>query len=92
MLHAAGVGMLVRVLVREVHIELNAFYCGFLGAARVEVEAVEAKFFQLVLEFVKIDTEIEQRADQHITADAAEDIEIKGFHCFWARALIWLAA
>jgi hypothetical protein len=37
--------------------------------------------------------EIQQRADEHVAADAAKNIEIKCFHRFPAtRALIWLAA
>ena len=37
-----------------------------------------------------IDAKIEHRADKHIAAEAAENIQVKRFH--FQRALIWLAA
>jgi hypothetical protein len=44
------------------------------------VIAVEVELFQFVLELVRINAEIEHRADKHISADAAEDVEVEGFH------------
>ena len=37
---------------------------------------IELQFLQLVLQVMRIDTEIEQGADKHIAADPAKDIQI----------------
>ena len=35
-----------------------------------------------MLKAVRINAEIQERADEHIAADAAEDVEVKHFHKF----------
>jgi hypothetical protein len=35
-----------------------------------------------VLELVRVNAKVQQRADKHIAADAAENVEVKGFHTF----------
>ena len=92
MRHAGGVGMLVKMFVGKVYIELDAFNRGLMRAPDVEVESIQAKFLQLMFELMKINAEVEQRANQHVAADSAENIQIKRLHCFCARALIWRAA
>lgn len=78
----AGMSMLVPVFmfVRQMDVELNAINRRLFCADRVNVITVQPQFFQLVLEFVKIHPQVNQRADKHIATDPAEDIEIKGFH------------
>lgn len=42
-----------------------------------------------------VDAKVDQRANEHIPAESAEDVEVKGFHedeDWAASALIWLAA
>ena len=46
----------------------------------MKVVAFDAEFFQLVFERVKINAEVQQRADEHVAADAGKNIEIKCFH------------
>jgi len=62
----------------------------------MQVIAIETKLTQFAFQLVRVDAEINQRADEHIAADTAEDIQIKClFHVDAdpaARALIWLAA
>jgi hypothetical protein len=93
-----GVSMFMRmgVSVSKVHIELNAFNRCLVGARRMQMEAIQAEFVQLVLELVKIDPSIKERADKHIAANPTEDVEVKSLHPrvepSAASELIWLAA
>ena len=86
--------MLVRVVVRmfvvirQMHVEFHAFDAGFLFARDVQVVAVELQFFKFVLQLVRVRAQINHRADEHVAADAAEDVEVKRFHLPDASALI----
>jgi hypothetical protein len=71
--------VLVAVLMREVNVEFDSFDGGFVSAGNVQMIAVELQLFQFVFEVVRIDTEIEQRADEHVAADPAEDVQIQRF-------------
>ena len=75
----------------QMNIKLHAFDAGFLFACDVEVITVKFQFLQLALQLARIRAEVNQRADEHVAADAAENIKVKRFH-FSANALIWLAA
>jgi hypothetical protein len=77
--------------VGQMDIKLHAGDAGFLLARDVEMIAVEFQLLQLALQLARIRAEVNQRADEHVAADAAENVEIKRFH-FSANALIWLAA
>jgi len=68
------------VVVRQMHVELHALDAGFLFAGDVKVVAVELQFFQFVLQLVRVHAQINHRADEHVTADAAENVEVKRFH------------
>ena len=72
--------MTVFVVVREVDIELDAADLRFLAASGMKVVAVELELLQFRFECGGIHAEIQQRADEHVAADAAEDVEIKSFH------------
>ena len=85
------VWMCVRLTGTHMHVEFNAGNAGSLLAENMQVPAVELQFFQLALQFFRIHAQINQRADEHVAADAAEEIEVKRFH-FSSNALIWLAA
>ena len=73
---AMSMHVLVAMLMREMNLELHSLDGGFVSAGNVQMVAVEIQLFQFVLQFVRIDTEIEQRADKHVAADAAEDVQI----------------
>ena len=62
------------------NVELDAGDVVFLGALGVEPIPGETELAQLDFEGVEVDAEVEQRAQQHVAADAAEDIEIEGVH------------
>ena len=70
----------VGVLVRQMDIKFDAFDLGFMAARPMQVIAFKTQFSELTLELMEINPEVEQRADQHIAADSAENIEIKCFH------------
>jgi hypothetical protein len=68
--------VLVPMIMGEVDIELHAFDGGLVRPADVKMIVREAEFFQFLLQLVCIHANINQRADEHIAADAAEDVEI----------------
>jgi hypothetical protein len=82
--------MLVVMLVRKMHVKLHAFDGGLVLARDVEVIAVELEFTEFVLEFVRVHAQINQRANEHVAADAAEDVEIEGFHFIPLLIVIFL--
>jgi hypothetical protein len=91
--------MLVRVImivvvIAHVHIEFHAFDAGFLGAGTMQMVAVELEGLEFALEVAEFHTEVEQGAEEHIAANAAEGIKVKRSHSSSpaAKALIWLAA
>ncbi len=84
--------VIVRVFVGEMNIKFHAGDGGFLPARNVKVIAVELELFQLAFELARVHAEIEQRGDEHVSGDAAEEVEVKGFHFSETSALIWLAA
>ena len=86
--------MVVAVVVGQMHVELGAGNVRPLLAGDVQVEFAQPEFFQLMLEAVEVHAQVEQRAQKHVAADTAEDVEVKCFHCNSpaASALIWLAA
>ena len=79
----AGVG--------QMDIKLHAGDAGIMFARDVEMIATEFQLLQLALQLARIRAEVNQRADEHVAADAAENVEVKRFHLS-TSALIWLAA
>jgi hypothetical protein len=72
-------------------IELHTSDAGFLPARDVKMITVEFQLLQFTFQLAIIRAEVNQRADEHVAADAAEQIKVKRFH-FSSNALIWLAA
>jgi hypothetical protein len=72
--------MAVVMIVREVDIEFRAFDLKTFCALCMQVITVKMKLFEFVLELVEINAEVEHRANEHIAADAAEDVQIYCFH------------
>jgi len=68
----------VRVTVRvlEADVELHAGNVGLLPAGDMDMPAVEFEFFEFVFQRARIDAEINQRAEEHVAADAAENVEV----------------
>ena len=83
----------VAVVVREVDIKLHTRDGGFFTAQYVQMVAVQLELLQLALQLGCVHAQVKQRANEHVTGDAAKYIEIECFHLDSAtRALIWLAA
>ena len=80
------------VIVFEMNIELHTFNRRLRSATKMQVIACDAELLQLMFECMKINTQVKQRADEHVAADAGKNIEIKCLHSRAARRLIWLAA
>jgi hypothetical protein len=74
------VTVFVMVVVLHVNVELHAVDAGLLSAADVQVITAEIEFPQFAFEIANIHPQINQRADKHVAADAAEEIEVQGFH------------
>jgi hypothetical protein len=70
----------VRVVVFEMNIELGARDAVLLLSRHMQMIAVQAKFPQFLLELARIQTKVEQRADEHVATDAAKQIQVKGLH------------
>jgi hypothetical protein len=68
------------VSVGQMDIKLHAFDAGFLFARDVKMIPAEFQLLQLALQLARIRAEVNQRADEHVAADAAENVEIERFH------------
>lgn len=96
MRHAISMRVFVAMFMREMNIEFDSFDSGLVGATDVQVISVQLEFPQLLFQFVRIDPQINERGDEHVAADATENIQVECFHLLrvgaCARPLIWLAA
>lgn len=68
--------VVVVVVVREMDVELHTFDAGLLLPRDVQVIAVELELGEFAAKFARVHAQINQRADKHIAADAAEGVEI----------------
>ena len=84
------------IVIVGVDVELHPFDAGFLFTGSVQMKIVQVQFGQFALELIERHPQVQQRADEHIAADSAENIQIQSLHFTFAqsaaRALIWLAA
>jgi hypothetical protein len=86
--------IIIVVVILHLHIEFDAFNAGFLRPTAMQMKPFELEGLQVALEIPEFDTEVEQRAKEHVPADPAEGIQVKCSHSNSpaANALIWLAA
>ena len=84
------VGVSVIMFVRQMHIELHSLNGGLVLARDVEVIAIELELAEFVFQLVRVHAQIDQRANEHVAADAAKDVEIKGFHFVPLLSVIFL--
>jgi hypothetical protein len=76
-----SVAVLVIVAMRPVDIKLHAVDGRLVRAVDVQVPVlVEREFAELCFELPGVHAEVDHRAEKHVAADAAEDVEVKGFH------------
>jgi hypothetical protein len=67
-------------VVAEMNIKLCSLDLSAFGPPDVEVVIVQVKLLQFSGEVWKIQADVEQRADKHVSANAAEEVEIECFH------------
>ena len=79
-MQAAGGFVVMFVVVRQMHVELHAGDGRFFAARNVQVIAVELELLQFALKFFGVHAEVEQRGDEHVAGDAAENVEVKRLH------------
>src|SRR5262245_59746740 len=70
----------VGVILFEMHVEFRSRDARPLPARHVEMVAIQTELRQLAFELFEVNAQVQHRPDEHVTADAAEDIEIKSFH------------
>ncbi len=87
-----GVMVVTMLVLVGVNVEFNPFDGGLVLPGGVDVKLAEMEFIQFVLESVEGNSEVKHGADEHVAADAAEDIEVKSFHYFPAASELICAA
>src|SRR5262249_3956661 len=53
---------------------------GTLLPRDVEVIAVEFELFQFAFQFARVHAEVEQRGDEHVAGNAADEVEVERLH------------
>ena len=89
---AMAVGVLVVMSALEVDVEFYSRDASLVSVGNVQMIPIDLQAGQLSLQRAGVNAQVEQGADEHVAADAAEQIEVESFHSFAASALIWLAA
>ena len=69
----------------HLHVELHAGDLPPLSSRDAQAPALELEFFEFALQLASSDAEINQRAEEHVAADPAEDVQVKSFH--WSLGL-----
>src|SRR2546430_17248018 len=67
---AVGVRVFVGLRVRELHFKFHSSDVRLLSTGDVDAPAVELELFERMFERVRIDAEVNHRADEHVPADA----------------------
>jgi hypothetical protein len=75
-----SVPVLVVMCIGQMNIEFYPGNSRFFLARNMEVKTIEPQFLQFMLELMRVHAKVQQCAQKHIAADAAEDIEVKSFH------------
>lgn len=73
-------GMSVFIVIVSMDVEFHTFDAALVLSFRVQMEVMEVQLGEFALELLEGDAEVKQRADEHIAADATEDIQVKSFH------------
>jgi hypothetical protein len=70
------VRMVMVMILREVNVEFHSGDGGFLLMRNMQMVAAKLEFFQFAFESVGVHAQIQQRADEHVACDAADEVEI----------------
>jgi hypothetical protein len=80
--------MLVPVLrlglvgITQMHIEFHPFDLAAFGPMGVKMVVVQRELPQLPLDLVEVHAQVNHRAQEHVPADAAENIQVKSVQAF----------
>jgi hypothetical protein len=77
----------VVMLVSQMNVKLHARDSLSFLPPDVQVIAVELQFLQFALQLARVHAQINQRANEHVAADAAENVEVKSLHLILNRNL-----
>jgi len=80
-----AVFVVVTVSVLDMNIEFYARDARLLTARNMEVITIQRQLFEFLEQRGGINSEVNQRADEHVAADTAEHVEIQGLHCEWPK-------
>src|SRR5207247_8740288 len=72
----------------EVNLEFGPTDVRPLLAGNMQMIILKAKRRQRLLQAVEVHAQVKQRADEHVAADPAEEVEIERFH--ESRSSTWL--
>jgi len=73
---------LVKVCIAQVNVELHPFDARLMLPGIVKVISIQVQLLQFALELVRVHPEVDQRANEHVAADAAKKVQVQGIHCF----------
>ena len=82
----------------QMHLKLGAADPASILARDMQVETVQVQLRQFGFQHAGFKAQVQHGPQEHVAADAAEEVEVKGFHTQIhstveaARALIWAAA
>ena len=62
------------------NIKFDSYDAGFLASRDMQMVALNLQFRQFLLQPARVDPQVNKRADKHIAADSAENVEIQGLH------------
>jgi len=80
MRHAVSMRVLVTVPMRKMNVEFYSANGGFLASRKVQMVTTQRQLSQLPLQLAAIDAQIDQRAEKHVAADSAEDVQVECAH------------
>src|SRR5439155_1803002 len=86
--------MFMVMILLQMDIKLHSLNVRFFLSSRVQMIALQLQLAQFSLQLLEIDSQIQHCPDEHVSAYAAENIQVNRLHFSSpaASALIWLAA
>src|ERR1051326_6049705 len=73
--HTMSMGVFVAVLMSEMNIEFYSFNCSLVRASDVQMVPVQFQLLQFPFQFVWIDPEINERADDHRSEEHTSELQ-----------------
>ena len=64
----------------EMNIKFDAGNASLVAPGKVEMVLIQPQLAQLRFEFCRVDAQVDQGANEHVTADTTEQVQIKSLH------------